>query len=63
MFPIKSIIPNKSKNEQFNFFIDKLLRNNKIGYILKQANFNREQYISCVKIMKFIFGMYTCFHY
>lgn len=50
---MNTIIPNK--DAKINFTVDKFFKNIKIGYILKQCNFSKENGIPCIAVFKFIF--------
>jgi hypothetical protein len=53
MFLVNTIIP--EKDAQLKSTVDKFFKNNKIGSILKQCNFSKENGIPCIAVFKFIF--------
>jgi hypothetical protein len=65
---MNTIISNDNTDKQFNFTINRFFKDNKIGYLLKQCNFLKEKWFSCIKIFQYIFmlvftgkNFYFCF--
>ncbi|TDT45635.1 hypothetical protein [Fonticella tunisiensis] len=52
---MNTIIPDNDK--QLNLTIDKFFKENKIGTLLKQCNFNKDKGFSCIMVLKFIFTL------